>query len=525
MTLTDTRTTSDNSATARGTVPTALERVIGTGEHQAIGRTFILSSLLLMAISAAALAVGGLTALSSGGALDLSDPLWNSALVAMVLMGAIGLLLGLAICLVPLQVGSAAIAFPRAAALSLWAWLVSGLIFLVSIPLDGGVGGSKLEGARLGMLSMGSMMVALSLGAVCVATTVLSHRPVGMSLSRVPFFSWSMLVAAPIWILTFGSTTAHVLLGQVSQTNAAGLALRFEAGVSWFLRAPAVYMLAIPVMGIACDIVAQACGRRITRYSTVQALIGMYGVFSFGAWTQTSGGRQNIFWIAFVVLAAVPVLGLLGLIADTLRQQKPEVSPGLVGVLLAFLLLLGGLLSGILEALNTTGSGTLFSFEAAGLGWAQGVFLVSAAFLGGLAALSAWSRVVLRASEPRAIVFSAIAAGLVGGGLLGTVFLIQGLTGSGLNLSFYNVWVAVSASVLALSALLGLLMALVTSRGNSAEPDASGAVVSGAVGLTLEWASTELSTQDQALLMSAIVGSPYPLLDFRSAGEPVEEEN
>ncbi|MEX0767835.1 MAG: cbb3-type cytochrome c oxidase subunit I, partial [Microthrixaceae bacterium] len=219
MTLTDTRPTSDNSepegSGTRSPVPTALERVIGTGEHQAIGRTFILSSLLLMAIAAAALAVGGLTALGSSGPLNIADPVWNSALVAMVLMGAMGLLLGLAICLVPLQVGSPAIAFPRAAALSLWAWLVAAVIFLISVPLDGGVGGSKLEGARLGMLSMGAMMVALSLGAVCVVTTVLSHRRVGMSLSRVPFFSWSMLVAAPIWILTFGSTTAHVILGQV----------------------------------------------------------------------------------------------------------------------------------------------------------------------------------------------------------------------------------------------------------------------------------------------------------------------
>ncbi len=521
MTLTDTRSTSDNpAATAARPVPTALERVIGTGEHQAIGRTFILSSLLLMAIAAAALAVGGITALGSDGPLDVTDPLWNSALVAMVLMGAMPLLLGLAICLVPMQVGSEAIAFPRAAALSLWTWLVSALIFIISVPLDGGVGGAKLEGARLGMLSMGSMMIALSLGAVCVATTVLSHRPVGMSLSRVPFFSWSMLVAAPIWILTFGSTVAHVLLGQVSQANAAGLALRYQAGVAWFLQAPAVYMLAIPVLGISCDIVAKACGRRLGRYGTVQALIAMFGVFSFGAWTQTGGGRENILWIAFVVLAAVPVLGLLGLIADTLRHRKPVISAGLIGVMFAFLLLLGGLLAGVLEALNTTGSATLFSFEAAGLGWAQGLFLLSAAFIGALAALSAWSRVVLRASAPNAIAIGAVSAGLIGGGLLATGFLIQGITGFGLNRSFFNVWVAIAAAVLALSALLGLMMTLVTSRGNAAEPEDPGSA-----GLSLEWAAAELSTEDQALLLRTIVVSPYPLLDFRSTGEAVEEDN
>jgi hypothetical protein len=148
------------------------------------------------------------------------------------------------------------------------------------------------------------------------------------------------------------------------------------------------------------------------------------------------------------------------------------------------------------------------------------LFLLSAAFIGGLAALSAWSRVVLRASAPNAIALGAIAAGLIGGGLLATVFFIQGLTGFGLNLSFYNVWVAVAAAVLALSALLGLMLVLVTSRGNAPKP-----ADAGADGLTLEWAKAELSPEDQAMLMSAIVASPYPMLDFRFAGEAVEEDN
>ena len=177
------------------------------------------------------------------------------------------------------------------------------------------------------------------------------------------------------------------------------------------------------------------------------------------------------------------------------------------------------MLAGVLEALNTSGSGTLFSFEAVGLGWAQSLFLLSAAFIGGLAALSAWSRVVLRASAPGAIASAAIAAGLIGGGLLATVFLIQGLTGFGLNLSFYNVWVAVAAAVLALSALLGLMLTLVTSRGHARQP-----ATAGAAGLTLEWAQAELSPEDQALVMRTIVASPYPLLDFRFTGEAVEED-
>ena len=48
--------------------------------------------------------------------------------------------------------------------------------------------------------SMGRDPRRLALGSIAVATTVLSHRPLGMGLSSVPLFSWSMLVAAPVWI-------------------------------------------------------------------------------------------------------------------------------------------------------------------------------------------------------------------------------------------------------------------------------------------------------------------------------------
>ena len=177
--------------------PGELEELIGTADHTSLGRLYIGFSLLLLAVALAIRLVIGVDLATDNGIfgsyLAMIDP---SATIALVFLGVMPALLGLAMVIVPLQVGSPAIAFPRAAALSLWAWLVGAGIFITSIALDGGVGGGDYDAAVLGNISLAVMMASLALGATCVATTVVTHRPAGMGLARVPLFAWSMLVAA-----------------------------------------------------------------------------------------------------------------------------------------------------------------------------------------------------------------------------------------------------------------------------------------------------------------------------------------
>ncbi len=518
MALTETRPSTDDDAVADGptTAPSPIEELVGSGDHLTIGRLFIGFSLVFLALASLGLLLGGIDALDSDGLIGLVDSLWNSALAAMVMMGALPLLLGIAIYIVPLQVGSPAIAFPRAAALSLWGWVISAGIFAVGVALDGGVSGNDLDGARLSNVALGAMMVSLSLGAVCVATTVLSHRPLGMGLSKVPFFSWSMLVAAPVWILTFGSTVAHVFVGQISQADAPALAAGYAAGISWFLRVPAVFMLAIPVLGIAADVVAKNVGRRVAPHGVVQALIGAYAVLSFGAWTQTPRALQTFVWVIWVLLAAVPVVALLGALADCLRHGKPTASAALVGSVLAFLHILGAVLAGALQGLDTSGSGSLFGFDTAALEWSQGFFLMGAAVVGGLAGLAHWSRRLVAAPAPEAQAKGAITAVLAGSGLLASAYLVEGLAGANdqsLTAEVLAALVAVGAVLTLLGALggLGMVLSAARSGADNPDPDDDG-------GLTLEWAPAGVPVAGVARDL-AYVNSPYPLLDLRGDEE------
>jgi len=517
MALTETRPETDRADTVvdEREPATQIERLIGSGDHLSNGRLLVGFSLIFLVVSAVGLGLAALDRTTDDGLLGgISDTLWPSSLIGLVLAGVLPLLIGLGICIVPLQVGSRAVSFPRAAALSLWAWLIGVLLFITSVAIDGGVGGSDDELARMGNLSLGLMMAALALGAACVATTVFSHRPVGMGLARVPLFSWSMLVAAPVWILSLGSATAHVFLGHISRADAAGLATTFDSGIAWLLHAPAVYMLAIPVLGIAGDVVAHLTGRRLAPYGAFQAAIAAYGVLSFGVWAQTPRSLQTIIWIAVVVLAALPVLAMVGGVADTVRRGTPKLAASLIALVLAHLLILGGVLAAALEAVDTIGSGQLWNLDTGSLAGAQALFLITAATLGALGGAIHWSPRLFGSVAAEGPARGGSLAVLLGGALAATVLLVQAIAAAdgrdGLPEGLLFALVAAGAALFALGVLGGLASGLGAAR-QGHEDGPSDAVTEG---LTLEW-----STADDPVA----VRSPYPLLDLRDGGASDEE--
>ncbi|MBS1838850.1 MAG: cbb3-type cytochrome c oxidase subunit I, partial [Actinobacteria bacterium] len=273
MALTETRPETEGDATVESARPTpgALERLLGSGDHVAIGRLYIGFALAFTTLSLTLLAATGLDLLTDNGILGTrTAQLAASARVGVLFLGVVPLLLGIAIAIVPLQLGSPAIAFPRAAALSFWTWLVSAGIFVTSAAIDGGFLGEDTTAAKLGNVAFGALLVSLGLGAVCVATTVISHRPLGMRLAYVPGLAWASLVGSAVWLVTLGAGFAHVVIAQIGRMGATELATNFSDGLIWMFRGPTVFVFAIPVLGIAVDVVASATGRRFGRPDAVQ---------------------------------------------------------------------------------------------------------------------------------------------------------------------------------------------------------------------------------------------------------------
>lgn len=524
MALTETRPSTDSGSTAAYSddtpEPGVVERVLGSGDHLSIGRTFIISSLVFGAISALGLVVSGIDTATTNDLLgDAAGLVWSSSALALVLTGVLPLLLGLAIYVIPMQVGSPAISFPRAAALSLWAWFIGVLLFAASVALDGGIGGTDAEAARLGNLAMGLMMISLGLAAVTVVTTVITHRGPGMTLARIPFFSWSMLIAAPIWLINLGAAFSGVILGQISRANAPALAGNYATTISWLWSVPAVYMLAIPVLGIAADVAAKASGRRIAQYGVAQGCIAVFGLLSFGAWVQSDNAKENIVFFGWVILAGLPVLALLGQLVDTMRRSKINFSAAALAAPLSLLLILGGVLAGTIQVIDTIGHGNLVGFDPGFLGIGQLFFLAGAAITGAVGGLAFWSDKLWGESRD-SLSKPAVALSFIGGGLLGTVGTLQGVLSpdNTLDAGIYGTLIAVTAVLLAfgvLTALVSALSAGAAGHAGPAEPDESG--------LTLEWAyGSPPAPIDTGIALPA-VNSPYPLLDLRDTGASDEE--
>src|SRR5215218_7634205 len=115
--------------------------------------------------------------------------------------------LGLGSAIVPLQIGAARLAFPRLHAMAFWLFLAGGAMVVAApafsdvfhgwalsdpIPVKLGLPG---EGPDLVLLGLVLVCIAAVLVIVNIATTILQLRAPGMTLRRVPIFSWSIMVS------------------------------------------------------------------------------------------------------------------------------------------------------------------------------------------------------------------------------------------------------------------------------------------------------------------------------------------
>jgi heme/copper-type cytochrome/quinol oxidase subunit 1 len=331
---------------------------------------------------------------------------------------------------VPLQVGARAIAFPRAAAASFWTFVVGAALFITAYAINGGPGGGRSDAVDLWFAATGLLIVGLLLGAICVATTVLAVRPRGMRLERVPMFAWSLLCTTVIWLLTLPVMLAVLILLFLDHRNGQ---VFFPTGpeaydqVAWLGRQPQVYAAAIPVLGLALDVAATAARTRIPNRGAAMGAIGAFAVLGIGSFALTAlapNVADQPVTKGMALLAPLPVLAVLGLVGLTLKGGKPAPTSGLVGGVIALLILLVATLVGA----ATPFQGAL---ELAGTQWvtAQSHLTLVAATIALVAGLYHWSTKVLGRAATEAAGRTAPLVLALGALVLAVPEAISGLTG------------------------------------------------------------------------------------------------
>jgi heme/copper-type cytochrome/quinol oxidase subunit 1 len=445
------------------------------------------------------------------------DQVLSFSLLSATLLFLAPALLGLAIAIVPLQVGARAIAFPRAAAASFWAFLLGGALTVTAFAMNGGPGGGSADGVDLWVLATGMVAAALVLASICVGTTVLAARTEGMSVDRVPMFAWSMLCTATIWIVTLPVLVAVLIVlyldHRYGQVFIGGDGPAMVLHVSWIARQPQVYALAIPLLGLALDAATTASGTRLANRGAAQAAIGVFSVLGIGAFALASivpAAAEQPVTKGMALLAPLPVLVVLGLVGLTLRSGRPKVTSGLVGSVVGLLVLLLATVVGAALPFQSW-------LELAGTQWvsAQSHLTMVAAFLGLLAGLYHWATKVGGRAASEALGRTAPIVIGVGALLLAVPQAISGLTGEGDEV-LYGIE-AMNAAAVAGGVLivLGALLAVAGLVGRSRDDEPADPWG----GQTLEWATASPPSFANFDGDVPEVTSPEPLLADDTAEE------
>jgi len=335
--------------------------LFSTTDHKRIGRMFI-TLAVLFGVSAVVLEVLLRIDLTdaNGYVLFDSETFTQSFLLVreLVIFGFIvPLFLGIAIYVVPMQIGASGLVFPRAALSSFWTWFISMVILVGAYLGNGGPFGGNSDSVDLYLIGLGFGAAALLVGVVTVVTTALTVRAPALSLSSVSAFTWSTVVWGVGLLMTLPILLANLIFVYVDHRYGR-LFLGGNHGVwdqiDWVYRAPQLFLYVVPALGLVVEVLLSSAKRRALLPQVVAMGIGMLGLFGLGAWAQlnvqegldVTNGWPGVVYFGVFVGALLSILAVVAITFATLGSSKnfPELStPVLASVAMAALLVVAGL--------------------------------------------------------------------------------------------------------------------------------------------------------------------------------------
>ena len=305
---------------------------ITTTDHKVIGNLYMITSFIFFVL-AGAMALGIRAELASPGLQFFSNEQYNQLFTMhgtlMLFLFATSLFSGFANALMPLQIGSPDVSFPRLNMISYWLYLFGGLTVMLGFLTPGGAAGfgwfayaplsnvvnSPNVGADLWILGLAMTGMASILGAVNFITTIFTMRAPGMTMFRMPIFTWNVLLTSILILMVFPVLAAAMLMlvadrkygTQVFATENGGAILWQH--LFWFFGHPEVYVLALPFFGIASEILPVFSRKPIFGYKGLVFATIAIAALSISVWAHhmyVTGAVNLPFFSFMTMLIAVP---------------------------------------------------------------------------------------------------------------------------------------------------------------------------------------------------------------------------
>jgi cytochrome c oxidase subunit 1 len=312
---------------------TTVIKWVTSTDHKVIGYMYLISSFFFFL-------VGGVMALwirlelwAPGIQFVQSKEQYNMLFTMhgtiMLLLFATPLFAGFANFVMPLQIGAPDVAFPRLNMFAFWLYVFGGSIAAIGFFTPGGAAAfgwfayaplsnqiySPGVGADLWIFGLAMGGFGTILGAVNFITTILCMRAPGMTMWRMPVFSWNILITSILVLMAFPPLAAALLvlgadrrLGAMVFDPANGGAVLWQH-LFWFFGHPEVYIIALPFFGIISEVLPVFSRKPIFGYKGLVIATISIAALSVAVWAHhmyVTGAVLLPFFSLMTMLIAVP---------------------------------------------------------------------------------------------------------------------------------------------------------------------------------------------------------------------------
>ena len=259
------------------------------------------------------------------------DQIFTAHGVIMIFFVAMPLVIGLMNVVVPLQIGARDVAFPFLNNLSFWFTVVGVILVNLSLgvgefaqtgwlayPPLSGIEYSPGVGVDYWIWALQLSGVGTTLTGINFFVTILKMRAPGMTMFKMPVFTWASLCANiliiasfPILTVTVALLTLDRYLGTHFFTNDMGGNMMMYINLIWAWGHPEVYILVLPVFGVFSEIAATFSRKRLFGYTSLVWATVCITVLSFIVWlhhffTMGAGANVNAFFGITTMIIAIP---------------------------------------------------------------------------------------------------------------------------------------------------------------------------------------------------------------------------
>ena len=305
--------------------------------HKKIGVMYIiLAVVMLLRGFADALMMRAQQAMAFGEAAGYLPPhhydqIFTAHGVIMIFFVAMPLVTGLMNLAVPLQIGARDVAFPFLNNFSFWMTVGGAVLVMASLFVG--------EFARTGCLAYPPLSnlayspdvgvdyyiwalqvagVGTTLSGINLVVTIIKMRAPGMSLMKMPVFTWTSLCTNVLIVATFPILTATLALLTADRylltnffTNDFGGNPMMYVNLIWIWGHPEVYILILPAFGVFSEVVSTFCGKRLFGYSSMVYATVVITILSYIVWlhhffTMGSGASVNSFFGITTMIISIP---------------------------------------------------------------------------------------------------------------------------------------------------------------------------------------------------------------------------